>query len=98
MGVRETDAYFHVDMTHGAYASMKSDSTTRHKSNFPRWELSIVPNVAGTEAIIKVRGGRGWAPGWLSDPVVKRIYTKADHGDLKTLLQTPAWKPPETRP
>lgn len=93
MGVRDTDGYFHVDMTHGSYNSMKSDSTTRHKANFPRGELSIVPNVAGTEAIVKVRGGKGWSPGWLNAPFVKRIYTKDDHQDLKALLQTPAWKP-----
>lgn len=95
MGVRETDSYFHVDMNHGSFNSMKSDSVTRHKSNFPQGELSVFPNVAGTEAIVKVRGGKGWAPGWLNAPFVKRVYTKDDHNEVKTLLQTPEWKPPQ---
>ena len=92
MGLRDTDAYFHVDMTHGSYNSMKSDSVTRHKSNFPQGELSIRPNNAGTEAIIKVRGGKGWTPGWFNAPFVKKVYTKTDHNELKVLLQTPEWK------
>ena len=93
MGVRDTDSYLHVGTTHGSYNSMKSDSTTRHKANFPSGELSIVPNVAGTEAVVKVRGGKGWTPGWFNAPFVKKAYTKDDHHELKALLQTPDWNP-----
>ena len=92
MGVRDTDAYFHVDMTNGSYRNMKSDATTRHKTNFPLGELSIVPNLTKTEAIVKVRGGKDWTPSWLDDLFVKRTFTKINHSNLKALLQTPAWK------
>ena len=95
MGVHTTDAYLHVDTTHGSFNSMKSDAATKHADNAPGTVFSVTPNVAGTEAIVKVRGGKGWTPGWFNAPFVKRVFTDADHGEIFAFLYTPAWKKQE---
>lgn len=98
MGVHSTDVYLHVDTTHGSFNAMKSDAAAKHQANAPGTVLSITPNVAGTEAIVKVRGGKGWGPGWFNAPFVKRAYTDADHADIFAFLYTPAWTKPEIGP
>ena len=96
MGVSPTDVYLHVDATHPSFNSMKSDAKTKHQVNSPGTELSVTFNVAGTEAIVKVRGGKGWAPGWFNAPFVKRVFTDADHHEIFAFFYTPEWQPKET--
>ena len=98
MGVSMTDVYLHVDATHPSFNSMKLDSDAKHKANSPGTELSITYNVAKTEAIVKVRGGKNWSPGWLNAPFVKRAYTAADHHEIFNFLYTPEWTKPELKP
>ena len=97
MGINATDVYLHVDMTHGSFSSMKLDATAKHRANAPGTALSVTPNVAGTEALIKVRGGKGWTPGWFNAPFVKRVYTDADHADIFAFFYTPVWQEPDKR-
>lgn len=94
MGVRDGDVYIHVDMTHPSFNTMKTDAAAKHKANYPKGELSIAPNVAGTEAIVKVRGGKNWSPGWMNAPFVIRVYDASEHDQVKTLMRQPGWQPP----
>lgn len=89
MGVNATDRYLHCDTTHGAYNALRALASTRHTDNAPSTVLSVTPNVAGTEAIIKLRGGAG-----IASPAVIRTYTAADHGEIFAFLHTPAWTVP----
>ena len=95
MGVRSTDSYLHVNTTHPSFNSMKSDAAAKHLANAPGTELSVTTNVLGTEALVKVRGGKGWTPGWLNAPFVLRVYTDADHKDIFGFLYTLAWVKPD---
>ena len=97
MGVSAIDAYILVDTTHPSYNAMKSDAAGRHQANAPGTVLSVTLNVAGNEAIVKVRGGRGWTPGWLNAPFVKRVYTDADHADIFAFFYTSVWQDPFAR-
>ena len=97
MGVHQTDSYLHVDTTHGSFSSMKLDAGAKHRANSPRTALSMAWNVAGTEAIVKVRGDKGWSPGWLNAPFVKRVFTAAGHADIFSFLYTPAWQKQEPK-
>ena len=89
MGVHATDKYFHCDTTHPGFNALRGLAQTRHTDNAPGTVLSVTPNVAGTEAIVKVRGGAG-----LASPAVIRTYTQADHADIFAFLYTPAWTAP----
>lgn len=98
MADRDNDVYFHVDTTHGSFNAMRADAAAKHRANAPGTELSVAMNVAGTEAIIKVRGGKDWTPGWVAAPFVKKIYTVADHADIFSFFYTPIWQAPEPPP
>ena len=93
MGTRADDIYILVDMTSSSITNMRSESTTRHRTYAPRTNLSVVKNIAGDRAIIKVRGGRNWAPSWINDAFVLRVYTAAEHDLVKALVRSPEWKP-----
>ena len=95
MGVHATDSYLHVNTTHGSYNSMRLDAAAKHQANAPGTVLGVTTNVAGTEALVKVRGGKGWTPGWLNAPFVLRVYTDADHHEIFAFLYTPAWTKPD---
>ena len=92
MGIHSTDSYFHVDATHGSFNSMRSDAETKHQANSPGTLLSVVMNISGTEAIVKVRGGKDWSPGWLNAPFVKRVFTSLDHNDIFLFFYGPEWQ------
>ena len=98
MGVSVIDAYILVDTTHGSYNTMKSDAATKHQANAPGTVLSVTPNVLGTEAIVKVRGGKGWSPGWFNAPFIKGVFTDKDHGDIFAFFYTPEWQKPGLKP
>ncbi len=89
----ETDRYYHVDTTHGSFNAMKSSSETRHRANAPGTNLSVTLNLAGTEALVKVRGGKNWNPGWLNAPFVLRVFTADELPLVWALIYTPEWTP-----
>ena len=93
----DNDIWLHVNTTHGSFNTMKNDAETKHKANAPGTELSITYNVAGTEAIVKIRGGKGWNPGWMNAPFVKRVYTAADHHEIFKFFYTQEWQKPEEK-
>lgn len=87
--------YYHVDTTHGSFNAMKSDAANEHKKGAPYAELSITPNQAATEALVKVTTtDAGYSPGWEAAPFVIRKFTRGDHGDAITMLNDPSWLPP----
>lgn len=89
------DFWYHVDMAHGSFKSMKSSARTEHKKKRPGAELSIRTNNAGTEALIKVRTDGSYNPGWRGAPFVLRKFTPADHADALALMRTPEWVRPD---
>lgn len=85
------DYYYHVKTTHGSYNAMKSDAANEHSKNAPNHLLSVIENLAGTEALIKVRASDDYSPGWENAPFVIRKYTRADQQEAHSMLQGPDW-------
>jgi|2_EtaG_2_1085320.scaffolds.fasta_scaffold00465_19 hypothetical protein len=92
MAYEGSECWFHVDMTHGSYNSMKSACAIRHNTKTPGAALSVAENLAGTEALVKVSGAAGWTPGWLNAPFVIRVFTLVDHSEAKTLVRGVDWR------
>lgn len=95
MGIRADDIYIHVGIADADFAQAVTDATAKHKANSPRTLLSVAPNVAGTEAVIKVRGGKDWLPDWIGGTVVKRVYKASEHDQVQILMRTVEWQPSE---
>ena len=93
MGKRADDVYILVDLTSPSITTMLGESTTRHRTYAPETNLSVVKNIAGDRAIVKVRGGRNWATSWINDAFVLRVYTAAEHDLVKALVRSPELEP-----
>jgi len=86
-----TDRWYHVDTTHGSYNAMKSSAAARHAEHAPGTVLSIHENTSGTEALVKIRTGGDWSPGWESAPFIIRKFTPDDHNEAQILVRGPNW-------
>ena len=93
MGTRADDVYISVDMNSTSITTMRSEATTRHRTYAPGTNLSVVRNIAGDRAIVKVRGGRNWLPSWITDAFVLRIYTADEHVLVKAVVRSTGWEP-----
>ena len=90
--------YYHVDMMHDSYNAMKSQVAVEFSKHYSSvHELSVVENLAGTEAIIKSAvDDSTWTPDWDNDPFVLHKYTKADHHQIIVDIPYtgPLWQEP----
>lgn len=93
--INETDIWLLVDATHAGFQGMLAEAAARHKIPKPDAKLSVTMRLDGAEALVKVRGGKGWSPGWLNTPLVKRVFTPADHSEAVAMVHTSAWEAPD---
>ena len=91
----ETDTWLLVDATHPGFNGMLASSATQHKIPEPDAKLSVTMRLDGAEALVKVRGGKGWTPAWLNTPLVLRIFTPEDHDEAVVMVHTPTWEAPD---
>lgn len=76
-------------------AKAQSDCAAAHQAAEPRAQLSVRYDVTSNFAVVKVAGADA---AWFNERPWKTgvtVYTEANHGDLKALLQTAAWNPIE---
>lgn len=73
-------------------ALMRVACERQHKLANGDLELSAVPNVLGTQYLVKVAGARHWRP-----PVglIVRVFTPEDHNEAQAMVRTPEWRRPE---
>lgn len=94
--------YVILDTRHPGYADTIKAYEIEHRKAWPQNNLSIVPNVDGTQVLVKVDAGKE-RPTWTakayvtdkSDSLVLQTFTFKDHDKVIALLQTPEWKPKE---
>ena len=91
----DNDIWYRVDTTHASYASMLASAEGEHQKNWPHSELSVLTNNAETEAIIKVRAGGNFAPGWEDTPLVLQKYNSGNHDLIVSLMRTEPWVRPD---
>ncbi|MDP6718076.1 MAG: hypothetical protein QGF59_05470 [Pirellulaceae bacterium] len=95
------DIYLRVDATHPSWRGIvESQCRARHKEYGAHRELSMTMNVAGTEALIKVRGGdTSWRDARSWKGAITAVYTRES---IKTEFwpefYSPVWQPPDTEP
>lgn len=72
-----------------------NDAKAQHEKTAPGCKLSITWNVAQTEALVKIDGGKdaAWEQGraWLSNAIA--IYDKSNRYDIFKWFYTPEWQP-----
>jgi hypothetical protein len=97
MSHADFDFYYHLDVTHASFnAEMRSNAKAEHNKRAPGCELSIFENVAGTEAIMKIRTEHGtYSPDWESAPFILQKMTLAEMPQWKTDVNFngPSWNP-----
>ena len=81
--------WYHVNTSHINYNDFISETDITHGNT--GHELSITLNVAGTEAIIKVKNGLISMP----DGLAINVYTDETHRQIFDFFYTPAWQPEE---
>ena len=87
--------WVHVKTNHPGWTGLQIAMGNIHRTIAPDTVLSVRPNVAGTEAIVKTAGA---SDQWKTDnlpedgqgPVVK-TYTRATHDEVLALLLTAPW-------
>ena len=74
-----------------------SDAKAQHEKTAPCCELSVTWNVAHTEALVKVDGGKDAAwqqnKAWLTNAIA--IYDKSNRYDIFEWFYTPEWQAPD---
>ncbi|MCK4704120.1 MAG: hypothetical protein KAT90_01455 [Gammaproteobacteria bacterium] len=81
--------YYHVNTGHANYNAFVSKSAGIHNASGA--ELSITENIAGTEAIIKVKNGLIVTPQGL----VINVYTDETHDQIFDFFYTDEWQASE---
>jgi hypothetical protein len=103
-----SDPNFHyilLDTRHPEYETAIKKYETEHKRVWPKNNLSVVLNVDGTQAIVKVDAGLD-KPTWTAkaqvadktDALVIKTWTPKTLGEVHELLQTKEWKRAEETP
>lgn len=84
--------YFH--MSAATLAVAEAPCRARHTEERPGCALSITPNAAGTEFLVKVQGAdKPWrqAQAWMG--AVLTTFDRDNHGEALAMLATPEWSP-----
>jgi len=84
--------WFHVKTGDASYPFMKDDLTLKHNGAKNGTVISVLTNVAGTEAVIKVAGCGTWKP-LLQTPIIN-VYTPATLPKLQAMVASTAWRTP----
>jgi len=82
--------WFHMDAQ--TYKAAHASCEARHEAT-ERGVLSVVPNVAETEYVVKVAGaGKAWRKSqpWVGDCL--RVYDEGDHDDLLSAMSGIEWQ------
>lgn len=91
----KNDLWFLVDTTSSKFTDVRTEAVTRHKTAWSHAKLSVLMNLAGTKALIKVRGAKSWNPDWKLEPLILRIFTPQDHADAIVMIHTLEWEIPD---
>lgn len=78
--------YFHVDTAHGSWAAAQTAAQTLHSAKWTGASLSVTPNDAATQALVKIDGFPDSTTGVWNSPMVLTEYAQANHATIFTDL------------
>lgn len=79
--------YYHLNTGHANYNDFVAEAEGVHANT--GHSLSVTLNVAGTEAIVKIKNGLIAMP----DGLLINVYTEQTHHNIFDFFYTPAWQP-----
>ena len=88
----ESTLYYHVDMTHASYNAMKSQAVSEFAVTRSGNILSVVENLAVTEAFIKIIVRDDWSPGWESAPFILGKFDETTYRTMLPTIKGPLWE------
>lgn len=89
--------WIHLNLSHARSGDVLANAQTRINQRVPEASLSVTPNVANTQALVKVTATVSEIQA-LPNPVrnaIIRIFTEADHHEAVAMVHTPEWQPAE---
>lgn len=88
--------WLHMDAR--TYKAAQAACKAQHEAT-GRGLLSVVPNVAGTEYVLKVAGAdKAWrkSQDWMGD--CEGVYDESDHDKLQAMMMGALWRPADIDP
>jgi len=98
---RSNIRYILMDMTHPAYFGAIKKFTAMHVAKEAGNKLTVLPNLAGTQAIVKVVAQVGWAQnehgylrGGKASGLIIKVMSYSDLLEVHDYLRSPEWLDP----